>query len=174
MKIPKNLPQFEKLPALFVTCGEYEACFYLAYQGELKIKENIKMPPREAAKEKQAFVGVKSGRFGLAAVSHRGAYIEDLKKKFQKRFHAAVHSALAEYKLKEIYIFAPRYVAARLLKGLSQPEQKDVRMEFFQEDTKLNPLTMVKKFWELEQKLINPAPLPKNSAQKILSRPKVR
>lgn len=174
MRIPKNLPQFEKLPALFVTSGEYEARFYLAHNGEMKMRETIKMPPREEAREKQAFVGIKGGRYGLAAVSHRGAYIEDLKKKFQKRFHKTVHDILAEFKLKEIYIFAPKYVAKRLEKGLSQPEKKDIRMEFYQEDTKINPLIMIKKFWQTEQSLVFHKAIPKNDAKKILDRPKIR
>lgn len=174
MQIPKNLPQFEKNPALFVTSGEYDAKFYIARSGILDLKKEIKMPPREEAREKQAFIGIKGGRYGLAAVSHRGTYIEDLKKKFQKRFHATVHDILAEFKLKEIYIFAPKYVAKRLEKGLSQPEKKDIRMEFYQEDTKINPLIMIKKFWQTEQSLVLPKTAPKNSARKILDRPKIK
>lgn len=174
MQIPKNLPQFNELPALFVTAGEYEACFFLAHKGELKLQQEIKMPPREEAKEKQGFIGRKSGMQSFVAVSHKGRYIEDLKKKFQKKFHSIIHDVLAEFKLEEIYLFAPKYVASRMMKGLSKPEQKDVRMEFFQQDTKLNPLSMVKKFWKLEEKNIFPEPIPGNNAQKILSKPSVK
>jgi len=84
MKIPKNLPQFEKQPALFVASGEYEAKFYLALNGILDLKAEIKMPPRQEAREKQAFIGIKGEKRGLASVSHQGAYLEDLKKKFSE------------------------------------------------------------------------------------------
>ncbi len=174
MQIPKKLPQFEKLPALFVTAGEYEANFYLAFAGRLKLRETIKMPPRTEAREKQAFVGRKGGLQSLAAVSHKGRYIEDLKKKFQKKFHSIVHVILTEHKLKEIYLFAPRHAAVRLMKGLSKAEQKNIRMEFFREDTKLNPLVMVKKFWETEQAAVRPGQPLKNSGKKILARPKIK
>jgi len=150
-QIPRNLPQFEK-PALFVSSGEYEANFYLVFMGKMIKKEQIKMPPREEAKEKQGFVGRKGGMQSLSAVSHHGAYIEDLKKKFQKIVHRKIHDFIAEFKLEEIYLFAPRYASKRIIDGLDKSEQKKVRMKFFKELTKINPLEMIKIFQkELEK-----------------------
>lgn len=174
MKIPKNLPQFEKYPALFASSGEYEARFYVAYRGILELKTTIKMPPREEAKEKQAFVGIKVGRYGLAAVSHHGAYIEDLKKKFAKKLHAAIHDLNAVYKLQEIYFFAPRYVVYRAMKKLDKAEQKKVRMKFYGEYVKMSPLEMLKMFWEETQNSIAFKKQIKNEEKKILNRPRVK
>lgn len=151
-QIPQNLPQFEK-PALFVSSGEYEANFYLVFMGKMARKEQIKMPPREEAKEKQGFVGKKGGMKSLSAVSHHGAYIEDLKKKFQKQVHAKIHDFIAEFKLEEIYLFAPRYVSKRIIDGLDKSEQKKVRMKFFGEYIKENPLSLIKKFQEEIEKI---------------------
>ena len=174
MKISHKLPQFENSPALFITSGEYEAEFYLALDGTLERKVKIKMPPREEAKEKQAFVGVKSGRFGLAAVSHRGAYIEDLKRKFQKKVHGVIHDLLAQYKMKEIYLFSPRYSAKRIMDGLDKSERKKVRMEFFDEYIKVSPLKMIEIFWKTEQEAVKPKVTLKDEEKKILKKPKIR
>ena len=177
MRIPKNLPQFEKSPALFITSGEYEAKFFVALEGNLELKKEIKMPPRTEAREKQGFIGRKSGKQALASVSHKGRYIEDLKMKFKRQFHAELHDLLAEYKrncVREIYVFAPDYVAARVTKALDKEERKKIRMEFFQEDTKINPLAMVKKFWLEEQRAVTPKAPAKDSVRKILDRPRVR
>src|SRR5689334_10697581 len=87
MKISNKFPQFERFPALFIACGEYEAKLYLADNGNVDLIDSIKKNPKDEAKEKQAFVGKKSGMFGPVAVSHRGAYREDLKKKFARSMH---------------------------------------------------------------------------------------
>lgn len=177
MRIPKNLPQFKKYPAFFVTSGEYDARFYVALDGRLELKEEIKMPPRKEAREKQAFIGIKGGRYGLAAVSHRGAYIEDLKKKFQKKFHGVLRGLLAAYRrnrVKEIYVFSQKYVAARVFKAVGKEERKKIRMEFFQEDTKINPLFMIKKFWETEQEAVKFKTPLKTDTKKILAKQKIR
>lgn len=174
MKIPHKLPQFENSPALFITSGEYEAEFYLALDGTLELKEKIKMPPREEAKEKQAFVGVKSGRFGLAAVSHRGAYVEDLKRKFQRKIHGVIHDMLADYKMEEIYLFSPRYAAKRIMDGLDKSEREKVRMKFFDEYIKVNPLKMVEIFWKTEQEAVKTKVILNEEEKKILKKPRIR
>ncbi len=172
MQIPKNLPQFENRPALFVASGEYEAKFYLALNGALDLKAEIKMPPREEAREKQAFVGIKSGRYGLAAVSHHGAYVEDLKKKFARKIHTAIHNLLAEYKPQEIYFFAPRYVADRAIEKLDQAERKKVKMIINKELARISPLVMIKMFWQESQSAIASKTELKNEEKKILARQK--
>ncbi len=174
MKIPKSLPQFEKSPALFIASGEYEAKFYMALDGNFELWKTIKMSPREEAREKQAFTGHKTGMRDLVSLSHHGSYIEDLKRKFQKKVHEVIHDLLAEFKLREIYVFAPRYVAKRIMDCLDKAEQKKVRMEFFQEDTKSNPLLMIRKFWDEEIRAVFRQPAPKNGAKKILAKPRIR
>ncbi|MDP1884271.1 MAG: hypothetical protein Q8L10_02785 [Candidatus Moranbacteria bacterium] len=174
MQIPKKLPQFEKLPALFIASGGYEADFYLAHNGTLELHSKIKLSPREEAREKQGFIGRKGGVKNLSSVSHHGAYIEDLKKKFQKKVHAAIHDLLAEYKLEEIYLFSPRYSAQRIIDGLDKAEQKKVRMTFFCEYTKNNPLEMLTAFWETEQEAVKPRLPLKKEQEKILQRPTIR
>ena len=154
MKIPKNLPQFEKQPALFVASGEYEAKFYLALNGILDLKAEIKMPPRQEAREKQAFIGIKGEKRGLASVSHQGAYLEDLKKKFSQKIYSAIRSLLIKYQLREIYFFAPSYVANRVMKKINPLERKKIRMIINKELTKTNPLAMIKIFWQETQSAI--------------------
>lgn len=146
MKIPQKLPQFELFPALFITSGEYEVRFYIAFKGEINENESIKMSPRDEAKEKQAFTGHKAGMQDLTSVSHHGNYIEDLKRKFSRKVHAKIHDLIAEYKLEEIYIFAPKYVTRRILDGLDKSEQKKVRMQFYKEYTKYSPLNLLESF----------------------------
>lgn len=146
MQIPKDLPQFESYPTLFVVSGEYEAGLYLAQNGIIEKMKGLKMAPREEAREKQAFVGRKGGMSSLSSVSHHGAYVGNLKKKFQKNVHAAIHDFLAEYPIQEIYLFAPRYAAARIIDGLDKAEQKKVRMKFYKEYTKESPISLIKKF----------------------------
>lgn len=172
MYIPKNFPQFENNPALFVTSGRYEADFFLALDGVLELKGQLKMPPREEAKEKQGFINESRG-YDLGATSHLERYHEDLKKKFQKNFHALVHDFLASYpNMQEIYIFAPSFVVANLEKGLPKPELKKIRMEFFKEEIKKNPLEMIRRFWEIEQRAIKPNPPLKEEEKKILKKPR--
>lgn len=146
MKISQKLPQFERFPALFITSGEYEAHFYLAFSGEIEEKNVIKMSPRDEAKEKQAFTGHKAGMMDLSSVTHHGNYIEDLKMKFARSVHESIHDLISEYKLEEIYLFAPKYVAKRLLSGLDKSEQKKVRMQFYKEYTKYSPINLIESF----------------------------
>lgn|GEM_PF-1224507 len=173
MKIPKQLPQFEK-PALFISAGEYEAKFYIAQNGILEKTAHIKMPPRKEAKEKQGFIGKRAAKKDLASVSHKGRYLEDLKRKFKREVHRVIHKTLAEYKLKEIYIFAPVYAVRRIESQLDKSERKNIRMRFFKEDTKFNALNMVVRSWEEEQKEVFPGSVAKNSAKKILKKPKIK
>lgn len=146
MKIPKKLPQFEGLPALFVTSGEYEAHFFIAHNGEIEGERELKMTPREEAKEKQAFTGHKAGMQDLTSVSHHGQYMAELKSRFAHKFHDIIHEILAEYQLEEIYIFAPKFVVVRVMASLDKTEQKKVRMQFYKEYTKESPIKLIEIF----------------------------
>lgn len=112
----------------------------------MNLVETIKMPPREDAKEKQAFVGHKGGMQSLSAVSHHGQYMQELKLRFVRKVHTIITGILAEYKLEEIYIFAPKFVADRIIAGLDKSEQKKVRMQFYKECTKSNPMNLIEEF----------------------------
>lgn len=165
MKISNKFPQFERFPALLITSGEYEARFYVAFQGKLEQKEILKMPPRENAKEKQGFVGHKSGMQSLSATGHRENYIEQLKSKFYSNMHSIIHNILSEMKMDEIYIFAPKFVIGKILSSLNENERKKVRMQFYKEYTKQSPLLLLKIFnQELEniQKMIVKTPKEQN------------
>lgn len=146
MKISNKFPQFERFPALFITSGEYEAHFYLASKGEMKLERTLKLSPRENAKEKQAFEGQRVGDRMLSSFTNRGRYVEDLKRKFSRQAHEVIHDVLAKERLEEIYIFAPKYVARRIMDGLDKQEQKKVRMQFYKEYTKENPIKLIEIF----------------------------
>ncbi|EKE24963.1 MAG: hypothetical protein ACD_5C00342G0001 [uncultured bacterium] len=153
MQISNKFAQFESFPALFITSGEYEAHFYIAFDGKLELKEKIKMPPRENAKEKQAFEGQRVGDKILSSFTNRGRFIEDLKKKFAREVHSKIHDILAEERLEEIYIFAPRYVTKRIINSLDKQEQKKVRMQFYKEYTKENPIKLIEIFQKEIEKI---------------------
>lgn len=141
MQIPKKLPQFEK-PALFIASGEYEASFWLAFHGMLVKKEQLRLNPREEAKEKQGYIFRSKGK-ELGATTHHERYREELKKKFQKRIHRLIHDFIAEYKLDELFLFAPNHIIQNILRGLEKTEQRKVRMKFGKEYTKKDPLKML-------------------------------
>ena len=168
MKIPKIMAQFDQRPALFMASGEYEAKFYLALNGEISLINTLKMPPREEAREKQAFVGIKGGRYGLAAVSHKGGYIEDLKKKFARKVHGVIHDILAKYDIMEIHFFTPRFVSERVIQKLDKSERKKVKLIISKEFTKKNPLEMIKILSQQEEQLTKPVSPIKKEAEKIL------
>lgn len=153
MQISNKFAQFERFPALFITSGEYEAHFYIAFEGKLELKEKIKMPPRENAKEKQAFEGQRIGDRILSSFTNRGRFIEDLKRKFTREVHSAIHNILSEKKIEEIYIFAPKYVTKRIIDGLDKQEQKKVRMQFYKEYTKENPIKLIEIFQKEVEKI---------------------
>lgn len=153
MQISNKFLQFEKFPALFITSGEYEAHFYIAHKGKLELKEKIKMSPRENAKEKQAFEGQRVGDRLLSSFTNRGRFVEDLKRKFVREVHGKIHDILAEEKLEEIYIFAPKYVTKRIIDGLDKQEQKKVRMQFYKEYTKENPVKLIEVFQKEVEKI---------------------
>lgn len=156
-QIPKNLPQFEKYPTLFITSGEFDARFFLALNGIINEEKRIRMNPKEES-----------------AVSHHERYIEDLKKKFQKKVHFAIHDFIATYKLKEIYIFAPQYVTNMIMAGLDKSEQKKIKMKFFEELTKYNALQMVRIFWNESQRAVKSPESIKNNEKKILEKPMIK
>ncbi len=170
MQISKKLPQFENYPVLFVASGEFDARFYIALDGEITEERRIKMPPREEAREKQEFIKESKGK-DVGATSHRERYIEDLKKKFQKKVHRAIHEFIAEYKLQEIYIFSPEYALEKELGSLDKSERKKVRMKFSSEITKISPIEMIREFWEESQKAIEVRPPLKEIEKKILRKP---
>lgn len=173
--IPKNLPQFSDSPSLFISSGEYEAHFYLAHQGTLEEVESFKMPPREEARGKQAFIGASQTK-ALGAVTHHGAYVEELKRKFQARVDYTIHNLLDEYQFQNIYLFSPEYVAKRIIKGLEPNEEEKIKMKFFGEFIKLHPLKLLKMFWKQIELLISVSivpPITKEGA-KIADRPKIR
>lgn len=146
MKISNKFSQFEKFPALFITSGEYEADLYIAFHGKLELEKIIKMPPRENAKEKQAFVGKKGGMQSLSAVSHHGSYLLELKRKFAQEVYSAIKSIVETYKLEEIYIFAPKFATDRILSAFNKDLRKKVRMQFYKEYTKENPIRLIEIF----------------------------
>lgn len=168
MKISKKFPQFERFPALFITSGEYEALFYLASSGNIDLIETVKKTPREEASEKQAFVGKKSGMFDPVAVSHRGAYREDLKMKFARAVHVTIRSIMATHRnIEGIYLFAPRYVSARITKQLNAVEGEEVRMSFYGEYTKKSPLYLVETFFKEIEKMKKTPPLSRRDSTLI-------
>lgn len=173
MKISKKLPQFEE-PTLFITSGEYESRFYLAHNGQIDLKKTIKLAPREEAKEKQGFIGKKGGRMDLASVSHHGAYIEDLKRRFQKENHAVIHDFIYGDKINEIVLFAPRYVSRRIMAGIDGSEKHKVRMKFYEELTKYNPTKMIARFWEEAQRAVAIPRSIKKEEKNILKKPKLK
>jgi hypothetical protein len=172
MQIPRNLPQFETNPALFITSGEYEAKFYLAFYGALNLKEDVKMPPREEAREKQGFITYAPKPGGTGAVGHHGAYVQDLKRKFARKVHSVIHGLLAEFKPQEIYLFTPRFVAERLIEKLDKAERKKIKMIIGKEYTKVSPLVMLRVFQKEERASVFPKEKPKKEAVKILAKQK--
>lgn len=152
MKIPQKFPQFEKYPALFVASGEYEARFYITFNGDIEEMKAIKMSPREEAREKQGFIGHKGGMADLSSVSHHENYMEDLKSKFAHKTAAHINDLVVEYKLDEVYVFAPKYVTKGILSNLNKQQQKKIRMQFYKEYTKYSPLKLIESFMkELEE-----------------------
>ncbi|EKE18814.1 MAG: hypothetical protein ACD_9C00225G0004 [uncultured bacterium] len=146
MQISKKLPQFERYPALFISSGEYEAHFHIAFKGSFELVRTIKMEPRVEAKEKQGFEGRKAGMKSISAFSHHGRYVEDLKERFSRNVHRTIQNLILENKLNEIYLFAPKYVANRIMRELDKSQQKKVRMQFFKEYTKENPIKLIEIF----------------------------
>ncbi|EKE19443.1 MAG: hypothetical protein ACD_9C00016G0002 [uncultured bacterium] len=144
MIISKNLPQFETSPSLFIVSGDYEALFYFAFKGNILLKEKIRMAPREEAKEKQAFVGHKSGMRSLSAVSHEGKYDNDLKLKFAQKVIQTTNELINQYEIKDLYIFSPKYVSNRLLKGLNKSDKEKVLLRFWGEYTKESPFDLIR------------------------------
>lgn len=171
MKISKTLPQFENSPALFLVSGEYEAHFYVAKDGIIEEKKSIKHSPRENAKEKQGFITASHGPSGIGAVSHHGAYVEDLKRKFIKEVHQAIDDLVIDEKIKNIYFFAPRYVDQRLFKEIPHYEQVKIKMEFHGEYIHENPMKIIRLFQE-ELEKGRPKIIYTKEEQKILSKPK--
>jgi len=172
MKIPQDLPHFEKSPALFVNAGEYEAHFFIAVNGQITKENELKMPPREEAKEKQGFIGKRANQ-NLAAFSNRGRYRIDLKKKYSRIVNKIIQEIVQTYKLKEIYIFAPEYAARRLYKAMGNEERKLLRMMFNNEHLRANPLDLIRKFHEEELHALTHEMLSEEE-EKIMRTPVIR
>ena len=146
MKISKKLPQFDGEAALFMSCGEYEAHFYIAHKGELNETKILKMPPRVEAKEKQGFIRQRGSRPNLASVSHGGRHVIDLRAKYSRLIRNIIHDFILEFKIREIYIFAPKYVMSRIINELPHKEKQTVRMQFYKEYIKENPIKLIEVF----------------------------
>jgi len=113
------MPQFSDSPSLFISANAYEALFYLAHQGIMEELESFKMS--QDTKDK---------------------------KQFQARVNYTIHSLLDEYQFRSIYLFAPEHVAKRIVKRLEPSEEERIKIKFFGEYTQLNPLKLLKMFWE--------------------------
>lgn len=60
------------------------------------------------------------------------------------------------------------------MKGLDKSEQNKVKMKFFYEITKYNPLRMVEIFWKESQRAIKLSVPLKKSEKKIMEKPTIK
>lgn len=146
MHIPKKFSQFENYPTLFVVSGEYEALFYLAQNSTLKKVRELKLNPREEAKEKQGFVGKKGGMQDLSSVSHHERYLKELKKKFHHQLDFLTTNLRQTYSVREINLLAPKHGAQMILKNFSPANKKRLYFTIYGTHTKKTPVEILELF----------------------------
>lgn len=110
MKIPQNLPQFEREKAIMLVCATNEAIFYLLWRGEIITQDKFKIV-KEREKGKREGLFLKGGRGKIFEI---GSVFKPKKRKFRKEFLDGVKSHLKKIVQEQIpehiYLFAPDYL----------------------------------------------------------------
>lgn len=169
MKIPAPIEQFDKIPALFILAGDYEARFLVGYKGIFRDKTGLRFSMREEGKEKQAYQHSNPTAIKAGTASHHDRYQEDLKKKFHKSLRDKIHDLISSEKVKEIYLFAPRQAMQGIYKNLNKDDQEIIKEKIYGEYTKKNPLEILK-IWQEKTDPIKYRPKNKTE-RKIMSKP---
>lgn len=143
MKIPQQLPQFKGRPTVLAVCGDFEARFYLAKDGDLAETEAIEMSMRDDAKEKQVFIDAHVGKQSLGAVSHHDRYLEDLKRKFRKRFVEELGTAVSRSKASDIYFLCPTHASTLLTDSLPESLRNKIKRKIEGSFTKEHPVRIL-------------------------------
>jgi hypothetical protein len=121
MKIPKNLPQFEKNSGAIIVAGNLNADFYLAKDGEINkvsgfVVEKSKFSDREQA-----------GKYG-SVFFQSGDKAAAMKNFLQKESFIAFKSNLKNVSsAKVVYLFAPGTIMSELQKLLPKKWEKTLK-----------------------------------------------
>jgi hypothetical protein len=131
MQIEEHLPQYRDNPALIVITGKQLAEIYYAVNAEIKLIKTLEEPKME-------YTDTKEGAFrslGARGVSNVGAPYEEKNQvvvaRFLNKLHDSLLGLLQEYKVKDLIIFSPEYVAKLLEEKLPSMAQKKLKYHFF-------------------------------------------
>lgn len=149
MKIPIELPQFDKRRACIAVFGKSIGICYLAYQGEVKKISQIKeIKPKYS--DREGFFA----RSGKGRVYGTGSVYESKNDALIRRFSRRVADKLEEIakkkKIDDIYLFEPAYVTNRNSEHFSPFVKRRIRMHVVGNYTKHHSLQLIK---EINRKL---------------------
>lgn len=152
MQISNKLPQFSQHKSLLVVTGQYEAEYFIAYQGFIdKVHEFILQKPEYSDREgffEQKAQGV---AFGSPAIEER------IKRKMHQDFLKqckAMHKKLnVDHEFVHIYIFTPEPLTTELKNTLPKKLQQKIVFTFGGNYYKEHPFELLKRI-QKELKLV--------------------
>lgn len=144
MKVPSELPQFNKNPTCFVVVTKFTAKFYFVYKGVLKKISDIKQKKLSYSDREGFFMRRGKGRmYGTGSVYE--SKDEELARRFSKRASDKLKELISKYKVRNIFIFEPSHLNYRLWSNLSVRIQKKVKHRIRGNYSNMHPLSLVEK-----------------------------
>jgi hypothetical protein len=169
MKISNKLPQFSGEVALIITADKKEAQYYIATDGYITSVRTINVsPPKYTDREGFFESRGKGGVFSSGAVYEKRK--EKLEHELLPQFTEAARSIFGEYRITELYLFAPAFLINDLRHALPKNVSKKLRLAVGRNYFGRHPFKLLEKIMAETQK---PKAQPeKPEAIKILNRRK--
>jgi len=165
MKIPQNLNQFKREPALLIVTGRQEAVLYRAHDGKLDKLDSFRTEkPHYSDREgefKQRGGGVTITTGSVLEIDDK-----DIIRDFLQEFSQHIKKIP---KFKIAFVFAPGQIKNKLVKALPADWQKKVRETIVGSYYRYHPLKLLEMIARQNEGHTTPGD---PEAQKILSKPK--
>ena len=144
MKIPNELPHFDKNPTCLAVITKFTAKFYFVHEGVLKQVSSIKQKEPDKFDEEVVLVPKGEGKTH-GAVSFYESKEEELARKFSKKAADKLKELVEKYGVKNVFIFEPVRLNYRLWNSLTARIQNKVRHRIRGAYADMHPLGLIEK-----------------------------
>ncbi len=170
MKISNNFPQFEDEPTLIITAGWQDSKVYYAYQGEIVLNKEVRVPSRKYS-DREGYFETRSNVPGVS-VKAGSVYEENkhhVREKFLNKLSGHIDDLVGEHKIKGIYLFSASEGLKSLKEEFSPEIKKLIKKSYEGNYTHYPPDKLVEL---IKEKRTSPVKAIKEEAKKILDRTK--
>ena len=170
MQIEKNLPQFNNSKSLIVAAGDHDAKIYSVFNGIIK-KLELFCIPNPCFTDREGFVMQKIKGKYLTSGAVYTPKKEYLRVKFLTGLRKDIKNILRrESEIKNIYLFAPEYIADPIIKSMPVQIQEKIKIMHSGNYELQHPFKLLNMIKEKEFDIIGESVPLKEEARKLLSK----